>query len=145
MSETVDVNVLVHARDRLSPHGPACAQVVDRLTRGPQICPLMWPVLIGFLRISTNPLSTAHPLSPAEAQSRVQELLDRPNVVVVGAGERHWANYLRAATDVEPTGNLVSDAHLVAIMYEHGIGTIWTRDRDFRKFDGVRVRDPLKP
>ena len=54
-------------------------------------------------------------------------------------------NYLRATEGVEPVGNLVSDAQLVALMYEHGIRTIWTRDRDFRKFDGIRVRDPLKP
>ena len=40
-------------------------------------------------------------------------------------------------------GNLVPDAHLVALMRQHGVRTIWTHDRDFRKFNGIRVVDPF--
>jgi predicted nucleic acid-binding protein len=54
-----------------------------------------------------------------------------------------WATFRRVATDVRPRGNLVSDAHLVALMLEHGIATIWSHDRDFRKFRGITVRDPF--
>ncbi len=36
-------------------------------------------------------------------------------------------------------GNLVSDAHLVALMRQHDVDTTWTSDRDFRRFDRVRV------
>jgi predicted nucleic acid-binding protein len=39
-------------------------------------------------------------------------------------------------------GSLVPDAHLVALMRENGVRTIWTNDRDFRRFDGILVRDP---
>ena len=35
------------------------------------------------------------------------------------------------------------DAHLVGLMRQHGVGTIWTRDRDFRRFSGIKVRDPF--
>lgn len=35
------------------------------------------------------------------------------------------------------------DAHLVALMRQHGIGSIWSRDRDLRRFDDVEVRDPF--
>jgi hypothetical protein len=28
-------------------------------------------------------------------------------------------------------------------MRQHGVGTIYTRDRDFRRFDGIRVEDPF--
>jgi len=44
---------------------------------------------------------------------------------------------------VAPTGNLVPDAHLVALMLENGVRTIMTRDRDYRKFRGITVRDPF--
>jgi hypothetical protein len=40
-------------------------------------------------------------------------------------------------------GNLVPDAHVVALMLEHDVGAIWTHDRDFRRFDGIEVRDPF--
>ncbi|GIV00558.1 MAG: hypothetical protein KatS3mg014_2173 [Actinomycetota bacterium] len=33
--------------------------------------------------------------------------------------------------------------HLVALMRENGVRTILTHDRDFRRFDGIRVRDPF--
>jgi uncharacterized protein len=38
----------------------------------------------------------------------------------------------------------VPDAHLVALMLENGVRTIWTRDRDYRKFTSIRVRDPYR-
>lgn len=28
-------------------------------------------------------------------------------------------------------------------MPQHGVSTTWMRDRDFRKFDGIRVKDPF--
>ena len=40
-------------------------------------------------------------------------------------------------------GKLVHDAHLVALMHQHGVSTIWTHDVDFRRFDGIRVYDPV--
>lgn len=43
----------------------------------------------------------------------------------------------------ERAGNAVPDAHLAALMRQHGVATIYTRDRDFRRFEGIRVEDPL--
>jgi predicted nucleic acid-binding protein len=40
-------------------------------------------------------------------------------------------------------GNLVPDAHLVALMRQHGVSTIWSHDRDFLKFPGIKVQDPF--
>lgn len=40
-------------------------------------------------------------------------------------------------------GDLVPDAHIVALMRQHAVPTIWTHDRGFRRFDGIRVVDPL--
>jgi predicted nucleic acid-binding protein len=40
-------------------------------------------------------------------------------------------------------GNLVPDAHLVALMRQNDVSTIYSHDRDFRRFDGLEVIDPL--
>jgi predicted nucleic acid-binding protein len=40
-------------------------------------------------------------------------------------------------------GNLVPDAHLAALLKQHGVRTLYTRDGDFRKFPFLDVRDPL--
>ena len=41
-------------------------------------------------------------------------------------------------------GNLISDLHIAALMREHGIKTIYTRDSDFQRFPFLEVRDPLQ-
>jgi predicted nucleic acid-binding protein len=48
------------------------------------------------------------------------------------------------ADDALPSGNLVPDAHLVTLMAENDVRTIWTRDRDFRRFPRIEVRDPFE-
>ena len=40
-------------------------------------------------------------------------------------------------------GNLVPDAHLAGLLRQHGVGTLYTADADFRRFDFLRVRNPI--
>jgi uncharacterized protein len=40
-------------------------------------------------------------------------------------------------------GNLVPDAHLAALLRQHGIRTLYTNDSDFRKFSFPDVQDPF--
>ena len=51
-----------------------------------------------------------------------------------------WDVYEQVAAGQNFRGNLVSDAHLVALMKQHGVTVIWTDDRDFRRFEGMTVR-----
>jgi predicted nucleic acid-binding protein len=37
----------------------------------------------------------------------------------------------------------VTDAHIAALMRRHGVRVIYTRDRDFRRFDGIEPVDPF--
>jgi predicted nucleic acid-binding protein len=48
------------------------------------------------------------------------------------------------ARDAVPPGNLVPDAHIVTLMLENDVRTIWTHDRDFRRFREIEVRDPFE-
>ncbi len=40
-------------------------------------------------------------------------------------------------------GNLVPDAHLAALLRQHGVSTLYTLDRDSYKFAFLDVRDPF--
>ena len=40
-------------------------------------------------------------------------------------------------------GNLAHDAHTAALMREHGIRRIYTRDTDFHRFPFLEPVDPL--
>lgn len=143
MSETVDVNVLVYATDRGSPYHEKAKAVVERFLAGPELLYLLWPVVFGYLRIVTHPRLLDSPLSPHVAADNIEQFIAQPHVRQVGELDDFWAVYRRTADAVKPRGNLVPDTHLVALMRQHGISTIWSHDRDFRKFEGITVRDPL--
>jgi hypothetical protein len=45
--------------------------------------------------------------------------------------------------EVPTRGNLVPDAHLAAILRQHGVKKLYSHDRDFLKFGFLDIRDPL--
>lgn len=145
MSVTVDANVLLYASDAGSRFHQRAVELIDEIARGPQIAYLFWPTIMAYLRVATHPAIFARPLSLDEARSNVAQLLDLPNVQTVGEQDRFWRRFGEVADDAGPTGNLVPDAHIVALMLENGVRTIWTHDRDYRHFRGIEVNDPFEP
>ena len=143
MSVTVDANVLLYASDESSPFSPAAAELLRDLARGPEILYLFWPVAMSYLRIATHHAIFRRPLTAEEALANVDALVRLPHVRTPGEGDRFWDLFGSSSGDAGVRGNLVSDAHVVALMLEHDVGAIWTHDRDFRRFDGVEVRDPF--
>lgn len=142
MSAAIDTNVLLYAVNESDPVSSAAYALVERLARGPEILYLFWPVVMGFLRLSTHPTITDEPLSPSEALAVVEDLVDRPNVRTPGE-ESGFLSIYRETASPGTRGKGVTDAQIAALMRQHGVGTIYTRDRDFRRFDGIRVEDPF--
>jgi toxin-antitoxin system PIN domain toxin len=142
VSATVDTNILVYASNADDPLHDRVRPLVERLAAGPDIVYLFWPVLLGYLRIVTHPAILTNPLSPAIAMRNVEALLDRPHVRAPGEVDGFWSVF-KSTAGARPRGNDVPDAHLAALMRQHGVRLIWTRDRDFRRFDGIDAKDPL--
>ncbi|MEX1155895.1 MAG: TA system VapC family ribonuclease toxin [Chloroflexota bacterium] len=143
MSFAIDANLLLYASDEESPWHEAAMHRLDEVALGPEIVHLFWPTVMAYLRIATHPAVFARPLSHAGARSNIQGLLDLPHVQTSGESDAFWRRFGEIADDVAPTGNLVPDAHIVALMVDNGVRTILTRDRDYRKFRGITVRDPF--
>lgn len=142
MSFAIDANLLLYASDRDNPLHRRAIALLDEVALGPELVYLFWPTAMAYLRIATHPAIFDRPLSHADARANLEALLELPHVRAVGETETFWRRFAEVAEDVAPTGNLVPDAHLVTLMLENGVRTIWTRDRDYRKFTGIRVRDP---
>lgn len=138
-----DVNVLVYASDRASEFHEAAQRILHEAAAGRRLLYLFWPVLMGYLRISTHPAIFADPLAPEDALSNVTALIERPNVRVPGEGDGFIQVFRETAGAAVVRGNLVPDAHVAALMLQYGVKTIIGRDRDFRKFDGIKVLDPF--
>lgn len=142
MSVTLDVNVLLYAANADDPLHGAARELVGQLARGPELLYVFWPTIMGYLRIATHPAIFPNPLSPERAVAAMAGLLARPNVRTESEGAGFWEAY-RSVAGEDTRGNHVPDAHLAALMRAHGVAMIYTRDRDFRRYDGIAVRDPF--
>jgi toxin-antitoxin system PIN domain toxin len=143
VSFTFDANVLLYASDEASPFHSRARSFVSTAASSGELVYLFWPVAMAYLRIATHPGVFDAPLRPADAEANIGQLLALPNVQTAGEQERFWSSYCRVAGPSDARGNLVPDAHLVALMIENGVRTIWTHDRDFRRFSGIDVADPF--
>jgi toxin-antitoxin system PIN domain toxin len=143
MSYSLDVNVLLYASDRASDRHVRAHRFVESCAAGPEILCLTWPTLMSYLRIATHPRIFSTPLSPAEALNNVSALLALPHVRALSEQDGFIDVYKRVAGDIPVRGNLVPDVHIAAILLQHGVRTLYSNDRDFRKFESLDVRDPF--
>ncbi|MBA2383241.1 MAG: type II toxin-antitoxin system VapC family toxin [Actinobacteria bacterium] len=137
-----DVNLLLYAADESSPHHPAARDWVEAALSGPETFALAWPVLLAFLRLSTNPRVYDAPLDLDEALDLVDSWLAQPAVTVVHPTDRHASLLRELLGPLGVAGNLTSDAHLAALALEHG-AELCSADGDFARFPGLRWVNPL--
>lgn len=143
MSCSQDANLLLDASDRSSARHRAASRFLESCAAGPDLLYLAWPTLMSYLRIATHPRIFAEPLPPEEAFGNVSALLAMPHVRAVSELDGFAGAYRHVTGELVVRGNLVPDAHLAAILFQHGIRTLYSRDRDFRKFASLDVRDPF--
>jgi toxin-antitoxin system PIN domain toxin len=144
MSTALDANVLLYASDSSSPYHERAQSFLRELAEAPTILYLFWPVIMAYLRIATHPAIFENPLAPAVAASNVEGLLRLPHVRTEGEMEGFWSVWRATTEGLAVRGNAVPDAHLVALMRQHGVGTVFSRDRDLKKFDAIRVVNPFE-
>ncbi|HEY3082545.1 MAG TPA: TA system VapC family ribonuclease toxin [Chloroflexota bacterium] len=143
MSYSLDVNVLLYASDQTSQRRSAAFRFLEGRAADPDLLCLTWITLMSYLRIATHPRVFARPLSPDEALANVRALLRLPRVRVLTEEDGFLDVYREVAGAFAVRGNLVPDAHLVALLRQHGVRTLYTVDSDFRRFAFLDVRDPL--
>lgn len=138
-----DVNLLVYAaNESAAQHEPARAWVEETLS-GRETVALAWSVMIGFVRVITNPRVLQRPWDAEQALTVVEGWLAQPQVTVAHPTGRHLAVLRDLLLPLGTAGNLTSDAHLAALAIEHG-ATLCSCDNDFSRFAGLRWVDPLR-
>jgi toxin-antitoxin system PIN domain toxin len=138
----LDVNVLVAVfRDDAAGHAHV-RPWLERQLASEQLLMLPDSSVVGFVRVVTHPRIFTPASSLNEAIGFVDALLATGRCVVPGTDERHWAAFRDQLLAGDARGDLVPDAHLAALAVRHGVA-VATRDRDFARFPGVRIVDPL--
>jgi toxin-antitoxin system PIN domain toxin len=137
----VDANVLLYAVNEDAPRHAVARSSLDRALTGAETVGFAWLVLLAFLRLSTRPGLFPQPLTLEQAAGAVELWLAQPASVVVHPTERHLS-LLRGLLETAGTAaNLVNDAHLATLALEHS-AEIMSFDRDFERFQGVRLAVP---
>jgi uncharacterized protein len=139
-----DANLLLYAYDTDSPHHAKARHWVEEVLSGEAPVRLPWQTVAAFLRIVTNPALRGERFTPQDAVAIVDEWLAQPNVRMIGPGDGHWPLLRQTIVEGQVRGPLMTDALLAALTIEFG-GTLYTTDRDFSRFPGLRWHNPLMP
>jgi toxin-antitoxin system PIN domain toxin len=143
MSFAFDVNILLYASDTGSPYFERAKAFIETCITQQELFYLGWPTVMSYLRVATHSGVFGHPLSPDEAMTNIETLLNLPHARFLSEGEGFWDVYRATAAEVPTRGNFVPDSHLAALLRYHGVKTLYTHDRDFLKFTFLDVRDPF--
>jgi toxin-antitoxin system PIN domain toxin len=138
----VDANLLIYAYRAGAEEHQRASQWLGWAMAGSERVGLPWSSIHAFLRLMTNTRLFNPALTPEEATSVVDTWLDRSNTSIIEPGTAYWPILARIITTVHVTRDLIMDAHLAALAIEHD-ATLYTADRDFRRFAGLRVVNPL--
>ncbi len=139
----VDANVLIYAHNIIAEqHERSKRWLLATLDAG-ELLGLSWVTILAFVRITTGTRFFTDAFSLSEAVGMVMALLTHPGTAVVHPTERHWTILSKLIEEGQAKGPLVMDAHLAALAIEHG-ATLCTTDRDFTRFKGLRLLNPLE-
>jgi toxin-antitoxin system PIN domain toxin len=138
-----DANLLLYAYDKSSAQHTPALKWLESALAGTELVGLPWQTVLAFLRVATNSRIFAHPFAMEEAAGIAQQWIELKNVRLLVPGEGHWALLQRMLIDGRVSGPAATDAALAAIAIEYG-GVLYTADRGFARFPGLRWVNPLQ-
>jgi toxin-antitoxin system PIN domain toxin len=139
----VDLNVLLYTVNENAVHHRAASRWWHQATNGEEPIGFHWMVLLGFLRLTTNPAVFPRPLDPDIAIRKVDSWLSLPVARLVQEKDEHWEILRRLLGETGTAGNLTTDAHLAALAISHG-AVLVSSDNDFSRFHGLRWENPTR-
>jgi len=139
----VDTNILVYAHLHETPWHHAAFRCMQSLAESSAPWAIPWPCVHEFLSVVTSPriYKTPSPLSVAIGQ--IDLWLECPTMSIIGETEAHWSTLTQLLIAGKIAGPMVHDARIMAICKQHGVTTFWSADRDFSRFTGVKIVNPL--
>jgi toxin-antitoxin system PIN domain toxin len=138
----VDANLLLYAYHAGAAQHSAARSWLEDALAGAEPVGLSWSTIHAFLRIGTNPRVFERPYSIEDATAIVSAWLDLPSVVILRPGDRYWTILQALLIEAQAHAGLITDAALAALAMENG-GVLYSTDRDFRRFPGLKLRNPL--
>jgi hypothetical protein len=138
----LDVNLLIYAYDTTCIEHRKALAWIEHVFSGDEAIGLPWQNLSAFLRILTYPGQLGERFTMAQVLAIVDQWVEMLHVRTLAPGEHYWAIFKEMLVAGDVRGKLTSDAALAALTIEYG-GVLYTNDRDFARFPGLRWVNPL--
>jgi toxin-antitoxin system PIN domain toxin len=144
VSYSIDVNILLYASDHSSSLYSRARDFLKACGASDEPLYLSYLTVMSYVRMSTHSRIFTKPLTPAEAMENVEALASLPQARLIGEREGFLQHYKDVTKEVVVRANLVPDAHLLSILRQHGVSTLYTTNvGDFRKLGCPDPRNPL--
>ncbi len=141
----IDTNVLIYA------HVPSFAQhasalnALEQLANSGAVWAVPWPCAYEFCAVITNRKWRSDALDAPGVVAILRSLESAPNFRFLGATPLHLNYFAQTLSLSGVSGGQVHDARIAATCLEHNVSELWSADRDFSRFVGLRTRNPLVP
>lgn len=137
----LDTNLLVYAFNEDSEDHEQALAAVSEVVQS-RAWALPWSVVHEYLKILTGARAT-DPVPLDMALRSVETYLTSPGVHTLAETPGYWRVFRQLVAASRTTGTRLFDARIAATCLAHGVSELWTADRDFGRFPGLRTRNPL--
>jgi hypothetical protein len=139
----VDTNLLVYAhREDSEWHQPALT-ILLQLANGNQRWAIPWPCVHEFFAIVTHPRIYRRPSTPVQATATIDAWSASPALEFLHESPTYWGTLTRLIDAGKIRGPMIHEARIAAICLDSGATQLLSADRDFSRFTGLNVRNPL--
>lgn len=139
----IDTNILVYSERTDSIWLKAAEHALQELAESSAPWAIPWPCIHEFFSIVTHPGIWKTPTPPPQALRQIAHWMESPALVLLTEGPGYWAELQDLLHASRVAGPQVHDARIAAICREHGVSTLWSADRDFSRFSGLKIVNPL--
>jgi len=138
-----DINMLIYAYDSTSPDHVKAKKWWEGALSGREPIGLPWVVLLGFTRLISHPTICTNPLSVDEIRGVVNQWMKGHHVRLLSPSNESCDRFFDLLSAARMGGNLSTDA-LIAVHAMENSATVYSNDRDFGRFPGLKWKNPLK-
>jgi uncharacterized protein len=139
----LDTNILVYSVREDSPWHEAALACVRQIAEGRGPWAIAWPCIHEFLAVVTHPKIYKPPTPLPDAIRQVDYWMESPTLQLIGESPGYWEHLKLILLGGKAAGPLIHDARVAALCRAAGVREIWTADRDYSRFSGIPVRNPL--
>ena len=139
----VDTNILVYSHRGDSQWHEAALACMTKLAEGRGRWAIPWPCLHEFLAIVTHSRIFNPPTPLLKALDQAEAWMESPRLTLIGETDGYWQQLRGSLEAGRVVDARVHDGRVAALCAHHGIEELWSADREFARFPGVTVRNPL--